>query len=298
MERSWREALSTVLSGWRQVAALPQWRGQVAEPCQWRRRVMVLLLVASFGSVAVAAPARAVDDPLEPLNRGIFEFNRIVDGLVLKPASQIYVFAVPEPGRRGVSNFLSNLRAPVVFINHLLQGEGEQAGITFGRFFVNSTLGFLGIFDAATVFGVEPRREADFGQTLGVWGVGGGAYLVLPLFGPSTFRDAGGIAVDTFLFDPLPYLSDSDTLMARWGATAVDTRYQYGPLLDDLEAASLDFYAAARSAFLQNRAAQIRRGVIVRDETYESIFDEDFDNGFDDDFEGLDDEVGGDAVAD
>lgn len=242
---------------------------------------LVMLLVACLGMAACAGPARAVGDPLEPFNRGIFEFNRILDGLILKPASQIYAFAVPEPGRQGVSNFLSNLRAPVIFVNHLLQGEGDQAGVTLGRFFVNSTLGLFGVFDAASVFGVEPRREADFGQTLGVWGVGGGAYLVLPIFGPSTFRDAGGLAVDTFFFDPFPYVSESEAQLARWGATAVDTRYQYGPLIDDIEASSLDFYVAARSAFLQNRAAHIRKGRDVRDETYESIFDEDFDNGLD-----------------
>ena len=223
-------------------------------------------------------PAAAVGDPLEPLNRGIFEFNRIVDGLVLKPASQIYQVTVPEPGRRGVSNFLANLRSPVIFINHLLQGEREQAGITLGRFMINSTMGIFGIFDFATVVGVEPREDADFGQTLGVWGVGGGAYLVLPIFGPSTFRDAGGIAVDGFIFDPWPYVSDMDMQLARRGVEAVDTRYRFGPLIDDLEDGSLDFYVAARTAFLQNRAARIAKGSLERDETYESIFDDDFDD--------------------
>lgn len=240
------------------------------------RQLCVLLIVALAATTAAPPTARAVGDPLEPLNRGIFEFNRILDGLILEPASQIYSFAVPEPGRQGVTNFLSNLRAPVIFVNHLLQGEREQAGITFGRFFVNSTMGFLGIFDAASTFGVEPRRDADFGQTLGVWGVGGGAYLVLPLFGPSTIRDAGGLAVDAFIFDPFPYVVESDAQLVRWGATTVDTRHRFGPLIDDLEATSLDFYIATRTAYLQNRAAQIRRGRDVRDEAYESIFDDDF----------------------
>jgi phospholipid-binding lipoprotein MlaA len=276
-----REALSKVVVGPGEAAALGRWcRGRLA-----------ILLVACLVTASCAGPARAVGDPLEPLNRGIFEFNRIVDGLVLKPASQIYVFAVPEPGRRGVSNFLSNLRAPVIFVNHLLQGEADQAGVTLGRFFVNSTLGLFGVFDTASVLGVEPRRHADFGQTLGVWGVGGGAYLVLPIFGPSTFRDAGGLAVDTFFFDPFPYVTESEAQLARWGATAVDTRYQYGPLIDDLEESSLDFYVAARSAFLQNRAAQIRRGRDVRDEAYESIFDEEFENGLDE--HGFDEGGGG-----
>ncbi len=270
MERSWRRVPSAAGSA-------------TAGSTSRCGTLLALLLLVGLAGIAAAPPARAVGDPLEPLNRGIFEFNRIVDGLILKPASQIYEVAVPAPGRRGVSNFLSNLKAPVVFVNHLLQGEGEQAGIAFGRFFVNSTLGLFGIFDAATVFGVEPRREADFGQTLGVWGVGGGAYLVLPLFGPSTLRDAGGLAVDTFLLDPFPYVTESEAQLARWGATAVDTRYRLGPLIDDLEASSLDFYVAARSAFLQNRAAHIRRGRDVRDESYESIFENDFDDDFGDD---------------
>jgi phospholipid-binding lipoprotein MlaA len=234
-------------------------------------------------TVAVSpVPAGAVGDPLEPLNRGIFEFNRIVDGLVLKPASQIYEFTVPEPGRRGVTNFLGNLRAPVVFVNHLLQGEGEQAGITLGRFMINSTMGIFGVFDFASVVGVEPRKDADFGQTLGVWGVGGGAYLVLPILGPSTLRDAGGIVVDGFVFDPWPYVSDLEVQLARRGTEAVDTRYRFGPVLDDLEESSLDFYVAVRSAYLQNRASRITRGRPVRDDAYESLFEDDFDDDFDD----------------
>lgn len=240
---------------------------------------VVLLLGCSIA--LPPAPAVAVGDPLEPLNRGIFEFNRIVDGLVLKPASQIYEFTVPEPGRRSVTNFLVNLRAPVVFVNHLLQGEREQAGITLGRFMINSTMGIFGIFDFASVVGVEPRLEADFGQTLGVWGVGGGAYLVLPILGPSTIRDAGGIVVDGFVFDPWPYVSDMETQFARRGTEAVDTRYRFGPVLDDLEETSLDFYVAVRSAYLQNRASRIARGRPVRDDAYESIFEEDFDDDFD-----------------
>lgn len=243
----------------------------------WYGPAVVLLL----GLALAPAPAAAINDPLEPLNRGIFEFNRIVDGLVLKPASQLYEFAVPEPGRQGVSNFLGNLRAPVIFVNHLLQGEREQAGVTLGRFMINSTMGIFGIFDFASVVGVEPREDADFGQTLGVWGVGGGAYLVLPIFGPSTIRDAGGLVVDGFVFDPWPYVSDIEAQLARRGSEAVDTRYRLGPVIDDLEQTSLDFYVAVRSAYLQNRASRITRGEPVRDEAYESIFEEDFDDDFD-----------------
>lgn len=229
-------------------------------------------------AILTTAPrAQLAGDPLEPFNRGVFEFNRIVDGLVLKPASQLYDLTVPDPAKRGVSNFLDNLRSPIVFLNHLLQGERERAGVALGRFMINSTLGVFGLFDFATLVGVEPRDEADFGQTLGRWGVGDGAYLVLPLFGPSTFRDAGGLLVDGFILDPSLYLVDSQAQWTRRGVGAVDTRYRYGPLLDDLEAGSLDFYVAARSAYLQNRAGLIRRDSDAPNEAYESIFDEEFD---------------------
>ncbi len=245
--------------------------------CRQRQR-MAIVLVLLLACAPARSIAETVGDPLEPLNRGVFQFNQIVDGLVLKPATQIYTVAVPEPARRSVSNFLENLRSPVVFVNHLLQGEREYAGVTLGRFMINSTMGILGLFDFASVVGMAPREDADFGQTLGVWGVGAGAYLVLPLFGPSTFRDASGLVVDSFVFDPFPYVADEEVRLARLGATAIDTRYRYGPLIDDLEASSLDFYAAVRTAFLQNRASRIRKGEQVVDQEYESIFEEDFDD--------------------
>ena len=249
----------------------------VASRCQRVTAAVAILLV-----ILLALPAKAqttVSDPLEPLNRGVFEFNRIADGLVLKPASQIYEFAVPQPVRRSVSNFLDNLRTPLYFANHLLQGEREQAGVALGRFMVNSTLGVFGLFDFATVLGVEPLVQADFGQTLGTYGVGNGVYLVLPIIGPSTLRDAGGLAVDWMILDPFPHFTDAEVELARRGAGAVDARYRYGELLDDLEAQSLDFYIAARSAYLQNRAARIRKDSGERDDAYEAIFeDEAFDN--------------------
>ena len=259
---------------WGRIALADRAAGNVSRQRPW----LALGLAVVLASAPTGSIAETVDDPLEPVNRGIFEFNRIVDGLVLEPATQIYTFAVPEPARNSVSNFLANLRSPVIFVNHLLQGEREYAGVTVGRFMINSTMGIFGLFDFASVVGMAPREDADFGQTLGVWGVGAGAYLVLPIFGPSTFRDATGLVVDSFVFDPFPYVADEEVRLARLGATAIDTRYRYGPLIDDLEASSLDFYAAVRTAFLQNRASRIRKGEQVVDEDYESIFDEDFDD--------------------
>ena len=244
----------------------------------WRSAIafaaMALLLL---GATPRAVVAQAVDDPLEPVNRFVFEFNRIVDGTILKPVTQLYGFAVPDPAKRGVTNFLENLRSPMVFANHILQGEREQAGITLGRFMVNTTFGLLGLIDFADYFGIPPREEADFGQTLGVYGICSGPYLVLPFLGPSTVRDATGIAVDAFILDPTVYFTDNYLQLGRRALAAVDTRYRYGPLLDDLEANSLDFYVAARSAFLQNRRARIRKDGAGMGDEYESIFDETLD---------------------
>ncbi len=248
-------------------------------PAAGWRAALASLAMASLLLAAMprAAGAQSVDDPLEPINRVVFEFNRIFDGTILKPVTQLYGFAVPDPAKRGVTNFLQNLRSPIVFANHILQGEREQAGITLGRFMINTTFGLLGLVDFANYFGIPPREEADFGQTLGVYGVGSGPYLVLPLLGPSTVRDATGIAVDAFILDPTVYFTDNYLQLGRRAVAAVDTRYRYGPMIDDLQASSLDFYVAARSVFLQNREAQIRKNGAGMGEEYESIFDEPLD---------------------
>ncbi len=240
-------------------------------------RIPTVLLVLGL---TLAGPARAEEnngDPFEPFNRAVFAFNRVVDGLVLKPASELYGLTVPGPAKTAVSNLLDTLRAPVVFINDLLQGERERAGITLSRFMINSTLGFFGLFDMAAEFGYVRHRE-DFGQTLAVHGVGEGPYLVLPLLGPSNPRDAIGLLVDSFLFDPMGYLASTRARTVRTATSAVVTRYELGPSLDELERTSLDFYAALRSVYQQRRQAEIRNGAPPSDAGYEDIFDETFDD--------------------
>ncbi len=223
------------------------------------------------------AAEEADDDPFEPFNRVVFEFNRVVDGLVLKPASELYGIVVPSPAKTAVSNFLDTLRAPVVFINDLLQGERERAGITLSRFLINGSLGFFGLFDMASEFGYRKHGE-DFGQTLAVHGVGEGPYLVLPLIGPSNPRDAVGMLVDTFLFDPTRYLAPAPMQTARTVTRTVVTRYELGPSLEELERSSLDYYAALRTVYRQKRRAEIRNGRPPVDGDYEEIFDEVFDD--------------------
>lgn len=199
-----------------------------------------------------------VNDPLEPMNRAIFSFNQFADGLLLKPLALMYRDLVPPPVRSGMHNALDNIRTPVVLVNDLLQGDLERAGITVQRFFINSTIGLGGMMDMAAEFGIEGHRE-DFGQTLGVWGSGEGAYLMLPLFGPSNPRDATGLVVDTFL-DPLVYFAPTEALIARTALRGIDEREGVIDTLDEIERTSLDFYATLRSLYRQRRDDQIRNG--------------------------------------
>ena len=134
-------------------------------------------------------------DPLEGFNRAMYTFNDKLDKYVLKPVAKGYHAVAPTPVRRSVANFFSNLHDPAVMLNNLLQGKPGQAASDLGRFMVNSTIGIFGLFDVSSKFGL-PKHDEDFGQTLAVWGVGDGPYLVLPFFGPSNMRDAPALVVD------------------------------------------------------------------------------------------------------
>lgn len=207
---------------------------------------------------AVAAYEEA-NDPLEPFNRGVFEFNRYFDSFILKPVAIGYRTVVPEFFRERVHTGLQTAAAPVVFANDLLQGKLERAGITFGRTLVNLVLG-AGIFDAATDIGLEYHDE-DFGQTLAVWGVDEGAYIMVPIIGPTTLRDGGGMVADIFI-DPWTYVFDTDkeVLYVRAGLIAADQRERNIEAIDNLEKTSVDFYAAVRSLYRQHRDDAIRDG--------------------------------------
>jgi len=246
--------------------------------CGQRRCVRGALAFLPIAVVLAAQPARADDgDPLEPVNRAIFSFNEVVDGLILAPAAELYGLLVPDLAKEGIGNVLGNLRAPAVFVNRVLQGQREQAGVTFGRFLVNSTLGVGGIFDMASQFGLEAEDPEDFGQTLGHYGVGDKPYLVLPILGPSNPRDALGRAVDGVLFDPMFYVAPTEARLSRTVTEGVDLRHELDPLLDDLKEGSLDHYAAMRSAFRQRRAAEVRGDdPAATDPGYDAIFEEDF----------------------
>jgi phospholipid-binding lipoprotein MlaA len=212
---------------------------------------------------AARAEFTAQHDPLEPLNRRTFAFNEFVDRVALKPIAKGYVKAVPSPARDALRHLLDNLMEPVVLANNLLQGQFKRAGIAAARFLVNTVAGPVGLRDVAGRGGLT-RQSGDFGQTLFSWGVGDGPYLVLPLLGPSNPRDAIGQAGDVCL-DPFRYIArrqNSPTLIttSRDVASGIDERARNLDALDEIQRTSIDFYAALRSYFRQNRATELRHG--------------------------------------
>lgn len=204
-----------------------------------------------------------INDPLEPLNRTIFDFNDTVDVYVLRPVAQGYRAVVPPFGRDRVADFLDNLKSPMYFANDLLQGNPGQAGTTVARLLVNSTFGVLGVMDVAKHMGMSGHKS-DLGQTLGSWGVEEGPYLVLPLFGPSNPRDTAGMVAESFGDGLDIYLQDNHMKWVSWirtGVSGISLREAYLDPLDDVKRTSLDYYSAMRSLYRQRRAAQINDAI-------------------------------------
>ncbi|MBD1148130.1 VacJ family lipoprotein [Pelagibacterales bacterium SAG-MED31] len=197
-------------------------------------------------------------DPLENINRTVFVFNNITDKVILEPAAKGYK-KLPAPVQSGIGNFIKNLKLPLVAVNQFLQGQGKNAAESTGRFLVNSTVGIFGLIDVADDFGLE-QKEEDFGQTLATWGVGDGFYLVLPLFGPSNLRDTTGMVM-TMMTDPVnAYASnqgESWAIPLRTAANAIDQRSKIIDEVNALRDNSVDYYAAVRSSYYQNRKAAI-----------------------------------------
>ena len=223
-----------------------------------------LILVVAGCANSPGGPRDAADaDPLEPFNRYMFEVNRFGDEFALKPLAVIYRGTVPSVARESVANAVANLRLPWTAANDVLQGELGRAGTAAARFALNSTFGFLGLFDMARDVGF-PHHDEDFGQTLGVWGVTGDPYLVLPLFGPSSPRDAVGTAVDWFL-DPVTIVAKGGRIggagnvftYSRTATSVISSREMNIEALAELER-GVDYYAAIRSAWRQRREADVR----------------------------------------
>jgi len=205
-----------------------------------------------------------VKDCFEGLNRATFKFNQALDGAIFKPVAKAYR-VLPSPVRVGTGNVLDNLSILLTVPNNILQGEFKEAGVNTGRFAINTTLGILGIFDIANKIGFSEYKKEDYGQTLGVMGVGTGCYLVLPVLGPSTVRDTAGSFINVLGGDPWynvsfngnnEFLSKSDYMKSKV-LTGVDFRAKNIDSIENLEKNSMDFYASVRSLYLQDRQQKI-----------------------------------------
>ncbi|WP_439888266.1 MlaA family lipoprotein [Pseudomonas sp. MBLB4123] len=225
----------------------------------WTERLGRLVLCAGLALLPVAAQA-AEEDPWEGFNRAIFRFNDTLDTYALKPLAQGYQTVTPDFLEDGVHNVFGNLGDVGNLANDLLQGKFHDAGVDTGRVIFNTTFGLLGFFDVATQMGLQ-RNDEDFGQTLGVWGLGNGPYIVLPLLGPSTVRDATGKIPDAYL-EPYPYMGHVPTRNLTRGVDVIDTR---ASLLSAEKLISGDKYLFVRNAYLQNREFRMRDGEVEDD---------------------------------
>jgi phospholipid-binding lipoprotein MlaA len=239
----------------------------------YRRFALVILMMALPALLSACADLpktpeeqiefKATNDPLEPMNRTIFDVNDFLDRLLIRPIAELYRVIIPPGIRDRVAGIVTNMKEPVIFANDLLQGRLNSAGITVERFAMNTTVGVGGMWDFAGQWAGLYQQTGDFGQTLSSWGIKEGPYLVLPLFGPSNFRDAIGLGVDAFT-TPWGYLADMGGTatsnrfeIASLGADGIVRREQNIEALDALRSGSLDFYAQMRSVYRQYRAKQL-----------------------------------------
>jgi phospholipid-binding lipoprotein MlaA len=218
-------------------------------------KFLVAILVTFF---MFGCASQQNKDPLEGLNRTVYKFNDVVDKAALKPIAQGYQAVAPTPVQTGVNNFFKNIRDVVTLVNELFQFKFKQAANTTGRVALNTTVGVLGIFDVHSKAG-GARTKEDFGQTLGYYGFDSGAYLVLPLLGPSSTRDGIGFVTDAMFFDPIGYIND-DT--ARWSTVAVAVIDKRADLMEeiDIRDKSFDPYAYMRDSYMQNRENLVKDG--------------------------------------
>ena len=225
--------------------------------------------------------SKPVKDCFESVNRATFALNQSLDKVLFKPIAKTYR-VLPSSVRTGTNNVIVNLSSLITIPNNVLQGEFKTAGINTGRFAVNTTVGILGIFDVAKKMGFSKYEKEDYGQTLGVWGVGAGCYLVLPVLGPSTVRDTAGSFINIVGGDPYynasthgnnEYLDRSDYILTKT-LTAIDFRAKNLETLENLEKNSLDFYASIRSLYLQDRQRKIANKNATIEVLYEGDWEE------------------------
>ncbi len=224
------------------------------------------LLLAAFAGCA-SGPAAHAADPFEPLNRAVFNFNEGVDRAVVKPVATAYRDVTPAPVRRGVYSFFSNISDVWSLANNVLQAKPKEAVDSLFRVTVNSFWGVGGIFDVASMMKI-PQHKTDFGQTLGVWGLASGPYVVLPLLGPSSVRDSVGTLVDSegSVMRQIDNISVQNSL---WGLRLVDTRANLLNVGSVVDQAALDKYTFTRDIYLQRRQSQLGKEDAQPEERYD-----------------------------
>ena len=222
-----------------------------------------------------------VKDCFENINRATFSLNQGLDKVIFKPVAKGYR-SLPSSIRTGTGNALQNLSSLVTVPNNVLQGDFRKAGINTGRFVINTTVGILGIFNVAKKMGFSDYEKEDYGQTLGLWGVGAGCYIVLPVLGPSTIRDTAGSFVNVLGGDPWynasvsgnnEFLSNSDYILTKV-LTGVDFRAKNIDSIENLEKNSMDFYASVKSLYLQDRQQKILNSNATIEIMYEGDWEE------------------------
>ena len=257
--------------------------GHAVKQAFFRKTGIAIVLFAIAGCSVPETPGD-IHDPYEGVNRVVHASNKATDRLFFRPASQLYGNAVPAPVRRSLSNASSNLSGPRNVVNDLAQGNVEDAGHNLARFLVNSTIGLLGLFDPASgSFGLD-ARDTGFGETLAVWGAQEGAYLELPLFGPSTERDAVGQVVDLFA-NPLDTIFDegSDIAAATSFPSVLNSRFELADTVDSILYESADSYAQLRLFYLESRRFQLSGQTSAENafDPYENLYDEVYEGLYD-----------------
>lgn len=219
--------------------------------------LLVLLAAYSVGCATVSAPDKR--DPWESFNRSVHSFNESFDNAIGRPVAEAYQYITPDFIETGIANFFSNLGDIIVIVNDLLQFKFYQAAQDFSRLVMNTTFGVFGLFDVATHMEL-PKHNEDFGQTLAVWGVGDGAYMVLPFLGSSTVRDTAGLIVDGSFLDPIIYIDDDEARWSLIALRAVDKRASLLEATRIMEKSGIDPYVFMRNAYFQLRENQIHDG--------------------------------------
>ena len=256
-----------------------------------KKKLITLLTILMFASNGYAGTdgennlskknSNEVKDCFEGVNRATFKVNQVLDGIVFKPVAKAYR-SLPSPIRSGTSNALVNLSSLITVPNNILQGDFKKAGVNTGRFVINTTVGILGIFNVAKKIGFSEYEKEDYGQTLGVWGVNSGCYLILPVLGPSTVRDTAGSFVNILGGDPWynasahgnnEFLSDTDYITTKV-LTGIDFRAKNIDAFENLEKNSMDFYASVRSLYLQDRQRKIANKSATIEIMYEGDWEE------------------------